>query len=122
MRLLKSKNIIRKKNEVALLLKKGKILYTEHLKIFYLNNELNSMRFFVSASKKWGKSNKRNRFKRLVKEAIRELYQKTEFSIDLAIFPNRNLPSRDCKNIKSYFIKKQIMDGLNSLQIKKLRG
>ncbi len=117
MRFSKSKYILRKKNDIDFLLQKGKIIYTKDLKIYFYTNNLNYLRYFISASKKWGKSNKRNRFKRIVREAMREILKQYNFSIDLAIFPNKNLPSYLVKKYKTYIIQEQILNFLKYQKI-----
>lgn len=115
MRFLKSKYILRKKEDISSLLKNTKWMYTKDLKIYYKNNQLGYIRFIAIASKSWGKSNKRNRFKRLVRESMRELLNQFDLSIDLAILPNKNLKSEEIKKIKKNNIQVQLLSILKKL-------
>lgn len=93
--------IIKSKWEISKVFKDGMTLYTKDLKIIYTKNEFNHIRFVPCVSKKWGKSNLRNRYKRLIREAMwLNIKDFKEIPYDLVILPNSN----EIKN-KNYTIK-----------------
>ncbi len=107
--------IIKSKWEISNIFKNGMILYTKDLKIIYLDNKYNHFRFVPCVSKKWGKSFLRNRYKRLIREAMwLNIKSFKEIPYDLVILPNSN----QIKN-KDYTIK-NILPQFNYL-IKKLK-
>lgn len=116
MRFLKNKHILRKKDDISSLLKYASWMYTKDLKIYYKENGLGYIRFIAITSKSWGKSNKRNRFKRLVRESMRELLNQFDLSLDLAILPNKNLKSEEIRKFKKKIIEVQLLNVLRKFK------
>lgn len=63
----------------------GKRLVGNHLMACYRLNT--RARLGITISKKWGKAHERNRFKRLIREAYRQLYLDLPPGIELNIHP-----------------------------------
>ena len=64
---------------------KGKRLVESHIMACYRLNA--KKRLGITISKKWGKAHERNRFKRLVREAYRQLYSELPAYLELNIHP-----------------------------------
>jgi len=101
--------------------KKGKFLVGRHMVIYIIKNhvyrEIN--RLGITASKKVGKSVKRNRLKRLVKESYRTYEELLEKGFDIVIIvrSSDNMPEFiDIKKEMGFLFKK-----LNMLNREKLR-
>ena len=63
----------------------GKRLVENHIMACYRLNT--KKRLGITISKKWGKAHERNRFKRLIREAYRQLYLELPPHIELNIHP-----------------------------------
>lgn len=73
------KNVLRKTGDFDLLYKKGKSTGDRYVVVFSMPNKLGFGRKAFLASKKVGNSVKRNRARRLMKEAIRNLEKEDSF-------------------------------------------
>ncbi len=111
----KKKFIIKSKKEISNVFEKGMILYAKDLKFLYVKNQYNQLRFVPCVSRKWGKSYIRNRFKRLIREAMwLNLKSIKNIPYDIVILPN----SDQIKN-KNYKLK-NVLPQFNDL-FKKLK-
>lgn len=87
MKYTKSLRLI-KKNDFLAVKKQKKTLFGSYIIIDkHITNFHNFTRLGITASKKYGKSHERNRFKRLVREAFRLNYQELKKSLDIVIKP-----------------------------------
>ncbi len=67
---MNKKFIIRKNEEIVDIVKKGKKLINKYYVIYIKDNNLSYNRFCVSVSKKIGKANVRNLYKRKIKDIL----------------------------------------------------
>lgn len=101
----KKRFILKNKKEISELFEENNVFYTPDLKIIYKKNLLKQIRFIPCVSKKWGRGHERNRFKRLVREAmwktIEELEKKDQlkfFTYNIAILPRtQRIKNKDYK-------------------------
>jgi len=74
---------LRKKEDFNRVYQKGKSLANRQLVLFFLPNGLAHFRLGISVNKKLGRAVKRNRLKRLVREAVRTLKEEIQPGYDL---------------------------------------
>ncbi len=74
-----------------------------HIKIIYSTSNQQQSRFGITVSKKWGKATKRNRIKRIIKEAFRHKMGFIPPSLNLIILPRKSI-----KNAKSTQIQEDL--------------
>ena len=67
---MNKKYIIRKNEEISNIVKTGKKIVNHYYVIYYKDNEYKHNRYCVSVSKKIGKANVRNLFKRRIKDIL----------------------------------------------------
>lgn len=67
---MNKKFIIRKNEEIKCILKKSKKIINKYFIIYFCNNNLKYNRYCVSVSKKIGKANIRNLYKRRIKDIL----------------------------------------------------
>ena len=67
---MNKKYIVRKNEEIQLIIKKSKKIVNKFFIIYYLDNNLGYNRFCISVSKKLGKAHTRNLFKRRIKDIL----------------------------------------------------
>ena len=67
---MNKKYIIRKNEEISNIVKTGKKTANKYFVIYYKDNNIDHSRFCVSVSKKIGKANVRNLFKRRIKDIL----------------------------------------------------
>lgn len=100
---------LKKNNDFSRLYKKGKFSSGRFLTIYLFGNKQNIKRIGITAGRKVGKSVKRNRIKRLVKENYRffEEYIFDKHDIVFMIRQNENLPTFwDIRKEMKYHLKK----------------
>lgn len=68
---MNTKDRIKDKKEFQEILNKGKKLYTPYFIIYYKEKQKENSRFGFTQAKKFGKAYKRNRYRRIYKEIIR---------------------------------------------------
>ena len=92
---------LKKNYEFARLYKKGKFYVGKYIILYILKNNCGLNRLGITVNKKIGKSVKRNRMKRLIKECYRFYEDFTKDSFDL-VFVGRNSDiAPDYSNIRS---------------------
>lgn len=109
--LLKMKNTvpIRKNTEFLRLYKRGKFFVGKNIVLYVYKNKMNLNRIGITASKKFGKSVKRNRMRRLIKENYRyyEPFVNTGYDIVFVARSNEKTPEfLDIKKEMKFLLKK----------------
>ena len=97
---------LRKKKEFEKVFQEGKVLKNGKLVLYVMPNSLGVSRLGLVVSKKVGNAVRRNRVKRLLREAYRLNKHLLKASVDVVVIPRHSLPS-DVKfsHIESGFIK-----------------
>lgn len=96
----------------------GHFLYQNSIFIFHKKNQSTKTRLGISISKKIGKANVRNRYKRLIRESFRKSSFK-EMSTDLNIVINNKkykTHSRDLMSFENQMIK-DLENGLKTISL-----
>ncbi len=78
---------IQKPKEFSLVFAQGKKFQTKHLTGISISNDLPYFRLGISIGKRYGKANKRNVFKRLIRESFRTEPLRFTQGFDLVILP-----------------------------------
>ena len=95
-----------KKKEIDQLFQAGKFEHVGFLNFRYLSQDAGHMKVVISISKRVGNAPKRNRIKRLVREALRLSRALKQHSVNCAIYvtkPPRNQPT--LPRVQSYIEK-----------------
>ena len=66
--------IIKKNEEIKNIIDKSNKIVSKYFIIYYVNNDFNYNRYCISVSKKIGKANTRNLYKRRIKDIIMKNY------------------------------------------------
>ena len=107
------KNVLRKKSDFSAIYNKGKSVGDRYIVLFYRKNGLTYNRTGFLASKKVGNSVKRNRARRLMKEAYRTFYGELPQGYDFIIIARNTISGRKCadveKSLKSAFKKTGVL-------------
>ena len=101
------RNIIRKKNEIQFLFKKGKFFSNGCLRFRHLSSE-KPVQFLFSVSKKFGNAPERNHLKRQLREIVRLSSLTNSVTGDIAIYVtssprDRILYSQLQREVESFF-------------------
>lgn len=100
---------ITKNYEFMRLYKRGKFFVGKHMVLYVLPNKFGINRIGITASKKFGKSVKRNRIRRLIKENYRNYESFIKAGIDCVFVARYSDDTPDYYNIKKemkYLFKK----------------
>ncbi|MGC8941403.1 MAG: ribonuclease P protein component [Sulfurihydrogenibium sp.] len=102
-----------KKKEVENVFKSGKRVSFNYITVVFLKNSIGIPRFaFLAPKKVFKKSTKRNRVKRLLREALRLLYHRFEnLNCDIIL-----IGKSDLLNLKVYDLEKEIESISNFLE------
>ena len=100
---LKKENRIRSRKDIVLLLRKGKKLEREDFKVFLKERE-DFSRIGISVKKGLVNSVKRNRIRRLFKEAFRKNKRKFKKPLDLFIIVKKDLSERSYFEVEKAFL------------------
>lgn len=94
-----------KNSEFKKVYSSGKSLADKYLVVYFLKNGMSHNRIGISVSKKLGKSVKRNRIKRLIREAYRLNQEKLSGGCDIVIIPRAGAVGSDFSVIEGSLIK-----------------
>ncbi len=100
---LRKENRIRRRKEIVFLLKKGKKLENENLKIVLKEREKFS-RIGISVKKGVVNSVKRNRIRRLLKESFRRNREKFKSNFDLFIIVKKDISEKRYFEVEKDFL------------------
>ena len=100
---------LKKESEFKRLYKKGASFANKQLVLIILKNNLEINRLGIVISKKFGKANKRNRCRRLIKESYRSFGQNIKMGYDIIIIPRAEAPDDfwKIKSSLSHLLRKQ---------------
>lgn len=98
------KERLRKKKEFQRVFDEGRIFNNEQIKVYALLNNSSISRLGLVVGKKFGNAVKRNRFKRIFREAYRLNKNLLENGVDLIIIPRSGLTDLSLKFIEDKFI------------------
>ena len=90
-------NRLKKQKDFDIVFSKGKRVYTKTLTLLFIAKD--SFKVGISLSKKHGKATVRNRIKRLIRAAVREIKINTQNKYYIVILP-KVLPKYDFHEIK----------------------
>ena len=94
------KTVLRRKKEFDNVYKKGKSLADKYVVVFYRKNNKDYSRISFLASKKVGNSVKRNRARRLMKEAYRLSDMKIADGYDFIFIARNRIVDSKCWNVQ----------------------
>jgi ribonuclease P protein component len=92
---------LKKNSEFQTVYKKGKSFANKHIVMFVLKNNKGINRLGISASKKIGKAVVRNRQRRRLKEAFKELRPEILTGHDIVILPRESIIGADFSEIRA---------------------
>ncbi|AEV70651.1 ribonuclease P protein component [Acetivibrio clariflavus] len=103
---------IKNNKDFLKLYKKGKFFVAKYLVLYVLSNNSNVNRLGITVSKKFGKSVKRNRIKRLIKESYRHFESQLKQGFDLVFV------ARSCEEMPNFSeVKKEMKYLLRKLEV-----
>ena len=105
---------IKKNNEFQMIFEKGHSIQGRYLVVYFLRNPLNHNRFGFCSGIKLGTAVRRNRYKRLLREASRSVAPLTLTGWDLIILARGAIKSADLSGIIHEY--KQILGKANLLK------
>ena len=107
------KNVLRKKSDFSAIYNRGKSVGERYVVLFFRPNHLPYNRTGFLASKKVGNSVKRNRARRLMKEAYRTFSRGLPQGYDFIIIARNTISQKKCaeveKSLRSAFTKAGII-------------
>lgn len=94
------KEVLTGKKSFDYIYKKGKSIGDRYVVVFYKRNSSESNRVAFLASKKVGNAVKRNRARRLMKQAYREIPNKYEKGFDMIFIARNTIDNKKCIDVK----------------------
>jgi ribonuclease P protein component len=91
---------LKNNNEFLRIYKKGRFYVGKNIVLYVMKNRLNLNRLGITVSKKFGKSVKRNRIKRLIKENYRQYEDLIKVGYDIVFVARKNEYMPDYFGIK----------------------
>jgi len=98
-------NKLRKSKEFNETYRKGKSVGSRYIVLFYRKNKNDETRIGFTASKKVGNSVKRNRARRLMKEAYRHMENSIMDGYDIVAIARVTVNEADYKGVEDSFVK-----------------
>ena len=95
---MNKKYIIRKNEEIQNIINNSSKIANKYFVVYYIKNDLNYNRFCISVSKKIGKANVRNLYKRRIKDIL--MKNKLDKSYDCVIILRKAILDINYINIK----------------------
>lgn len=102
---MNKKFIIKKNREIQALLKRSKKIVSKYFIIYYMSNNLSNNRYCISISKKVGKANIRNLYKRRIKDILMKNY--INYATDYVIIVRKQI-----LDIPYLIIKEELLSNL----------
>ena len=96
--------VLREKKDFSLIYNRGKSLGDRFVVLFYRKNGLSYNRIAFLASKKVGKSVRRNRARRLMKESFRQIREEVLTGYDLVIIARNTINGADFLKVKQSLV------------------
>ena len=96
-------------SEFCCVYNEGKRFFGKRILVFYYFGQKIHPRLGITISRKWGKAHKRNRFKRVVREAYRHIYLELPHYLELNIHPRiffESLSSQEIEEELKCLVKK----------------
>ena len=97
------KERLHKRKEFQKVFNEGKIFENDQIKIYALLNNTSHSRLGLVVGKKFGNAPRRNRFKRIFREAYRLNKNLLEHGADLVILPGQGLTDLSLKEVEGNF-------------------
>lgn len=100
---MNKKYIIRKNEDIQKIINNSSKIANKYFVVYYLKNELNYNRYCISVSKKIGKANIRNLYKRRIKDIL--MKNKVDNSYDCVIILRKAILDINYIDIKEELLK-----------------
>jgi len=110
-------NVLRKKKDFSTLYNKGKSAGDRYVVVFCKKNGLSYNRTAFLASKKVGKSVKRNRARRLMKEGYRDIKETLPKGYDIIFIARNTIVDTKCAEVKKSMVSALKKSGLTGMKM-----
>lgn len=98
-------NVLKRNKDYRNVYSRGKSVADRHLVLYFLANNLEDCRFGFTVSKKVGNAVKRNRIRRLFREACRLNSEKFIGGFDIVLMARRNVDSLKYQQVEESLLK-----------------
>jgi ribonuclease P protein component len=102
--MVRKESRIKKQTDFERVFKEGKVVATRDLVLIYLPRSKAGNRLGISISKKFGKATKRNRAKRLIREAFRLNSQRIIGDNDIVVVVKRTMEGKSFQEVEKAFL------------------
>lgn len=102
---------VKDKQEFQEILNKGKKIYSPFFLIYYKQKNKEESRFGFTQVKKFGKAYKRNKFRRIFREIIRNNQNKFQKNYDYII-----IILKKCENLKYQEIEEKVLQAIKEIK------
>jgi ribonuclease P protein component len=103
---------IKKNKDYKIIYSHGKSVADRHMVLFFLANNLETCRFGFTASKKIGNAIKRNRVRRLLKEACRLNLKRFQTGFDYVLLARKSIVGQKYQQVEESLLK--LLKSINS--------